>query len=179
MPHWAGLDDPVIEISVTPNRGDAFGVRGVARDLAAAGIGTLVPWSPAPVPPAFDGGPRWRIDLPEACPWILGRTIRGVRNGPSPAWLAAPADRDRARGRSTRWSTSRTSSPSTSAGRCMCSMSDKLAGPRRWCCGGARARRFLALNGKDLTLTPEDCVIADAAGVQSHGRRGRRRGDRL
>jgi len=63
---WAGLDDPVIEIGVTPNRGDAFSVRGVARDLAAAGIGTLVPWAPAPVPAAFQGGPRWRIDWPAA-----------------------------------------------------------------------------------------------------------------
>ena len=85
---WAGLDDPVIEIGVTPNRGDAFSIRGVARDLAAAGIGRLMPWAPAPVPAAFSGGPRWRIEWPEACPWILGRTIRGLRNGPSPAWLA-------------------------------------------------------------------------------------------
>ena len=44
---WAGLDDPVIDVSVTPNRGDCFSVRGIARDLAAAGIGTLKPWQPA------------------------------------------------------------------------------------------------------------------------------------
>ena len=77
----------MIDVSVTPNRGDCFAVRGVARDLAAAGIGTLKPWQPATVAPVFDGGPRWRIDWPEACPWILGRTIRGLRNGPSPQWL--------------------------------------------------------------------------------------------
>ena len=47
---WAGLDDPVIEIGVTPNRGDALSVRGVARDLAAAGLGRLGPWAPAAVP---------------------------------------------------------------------------------------------------------------------------------
>ena len=46
---WAGLDDPVIEIKVTPNRGDALSVRGIARDLAAAGLGTLRPWDVQPV----------------------------------------------------------------------------------------------------------------------------------
>src|ERR1700712_3412143 len=86
-PVYAGLDDPVIEIGVTPNRGDCFSVRGVARDLAAAGIGTLRPFAPVAISPAFDGGPRWEIAFPEACPWIIGRTIRGVRNSPSPKWL--------------------------------------------------------------------------------------------
>ncbi len=84
---WAGLDDPVIDVSVTPNRGDCFSVRGIARDLAAAGIGSLKPWRPVKVAPAFRGGPRWQIEWPEACPWILGRTIRNLRNGPSPHWL--------------------------------------------------------------------------------------------
>ena len=84
---WAGLDDPVIEIAVTPNRGDALAVRGVARDLAAAGLGTLRPWAPTPAPGAFASPIRWEIDWPEACPWVLGRVVRGVRNGPSPAWL--------------------------------------------------------------------------------------------
>src|SRR6202790_4846785 len=59
---YAGLDDPIIDISVTPNRGDCFSVRGVARDLAAAGIGTLKPWQPARLEPALRGGPRWQID---------------------------------------------------------------------------------------------------------------------
>ncbi len=84
---WAGLDDPVIEIGVTPNRGDALSVRGVARDLAAAGMGTLRPWVPAPVPGDGPSAIAWAIDMPEACPWVLGRTVRGVRNGPSPEWL--------------------------------------------------------------------------------------------
>ena len=85
---WAGLDDPVIDVSVTPNRGDCFSVRGIARDLAAAGIGTPeAVGSRRRSPPAFRGGPRWQIDWPAACPWILGRTIRSLRNGPSPHWL--------------------------------------------------------------------------------------------
>ncbi len=88
---WAGLDDPVIEIAVTPNRGDALSVRGIARDLAAAGLGTLRPWAPAPVAASY-------------------------RNG------CAGGSKASACARSRRSSTSPTSSPSTSAARCMCSM---------------------------------------------------------
>src|SRR5580700_3742539 len=54
---WARLDDPVIDVSVTPNRGDCFSVRGIARDLAAGGIGTLKPWQPRKLEAAFSGGP--------------------------------------------------------------------------------------------------------------------------
>jgi phenylalanyl-tRNA synthetase beta chain len=84
---WAGLDDPVIEIKVTPNRGDALSVRGIARDLRAAGLGTLRPWEVAPVAPAYPSPLRWEIEDPRACTWVLGRAVRGVRNGPSPRWL--------------------------------------------------------------------------------------------
>ncbi|MCC6305861.1 MAG: phenylalanine--tRNA ligase subunit beta [Rhodobacteraceae bacterium] len=87
---WAGLADPVIHIKVTPNRPDALGVRGIARDLAARGLGTLKPQAavrvaggfPSPVTVAID--PRLRA---RGCPLFAGRLIRGVRNGPSPAWL--------------------------------------------------------------------------------------------
>jgi phenylalanyl-tRNA synthetase beta chain len=162
---WAGLDDPVIEIGVTPNRGDAFSVRGVARDLAAAGIGALVPWAPAPVPAAFQGGPRWRIDWPAACPWILGRTIRGVRNGPSPAWLA---DRLTAIGlRPINTLVDITNFFTFDLGRPLHVFDvGKLTGDTLTLRAGA-GETFRALNGKDVTATPEDCVIADAAGVQS------------
>src|ERR1700710_101569 len=60
---YSGLDDPIIDISVTPNRGDCFSVRGVARDLAAAGIGTLKPFAPAVILAAFEGGPNWGLDF--------------------------------------------------------------------------------------------------------------------
>jgi phenylalanyl-tRNA synthetase beta chain len=162
---WAGLDDPVIEIGVTPNRGDAFSVRGVARDLAAAGIGALVPWAPAPVPAAFQGGPHWRIDWPAACPWILGRTIRGVRNGPSPAWLA---DRLTAIGlRPINTLVDITNFFTFDLGRPLHVFDvGKLTGDTLTLRAGA-GETFRALNGKDVTATPEDCVIADAAGVQS------------
>jgi phenylalanyl-tRNA synthetase beta chain len=162
---WAGLDDPVIEIAVTPNRGDAFAVRGVARDLAAAGIGTLVPWSPAPVPTAFSGGPHWRIAMPSACPWILGRTIRNVRNGPSPPWLA---DRLTSIGlRPINTLVDITNFFTFDLGRPLHVFDvGKLSGDTLTLRPGA-GETFRALNGRDVTVTPEDCVIADAAGVQS------------
>lgn len=82
--------DPVIEYKVTPNRPDALAVRGVARDLAARGIGTLKPAPVEPVPGAFPSPINVTLS-PEAaegpCPHFVGRLIRGVKNGPSPAWL--------------------------------------------------------------------------------------------
>jgi phenylalanyl-tRNA synthetase beta chain len=84
---WAGLDDPVIEISVTPNRQDCMGVHGIARDLAAAGLGTLRPVEAKEIAGAFPCPVEIRTDDPEGCPAFYGRVVRGVRNGPSPAWL--------------------------------------------------------------------------------------------
>jgi phenylalanyl-tRNA synthetase beta chain len=83
--------DPVYEVAITPNRADCLGVRGVARDLAAAGLGTLKPLTVTPVPNSFANAIPVRLDFPageeKACPLFLGRTIRGVKNGESPAWL--------------------------------------------------------------------------------------------
>lgn len=86
-----GLSDPVIEIAITPNRGDCLGVRGIARDLAASGIGSLKPIVNGAVPGAFESPIKVLIDLPNedqsACPYFVGRYIRGVSNGESPGWL--------------------------------------------------------------------------------------------
>ena len=86
-----GLDDPVIEINITPNRQDCLGVRGIARDLAAAGIGSLKPAAALPVSGKFQSpvGIAMKLDPLDAsaCPVFVGRTIRGVTNGPSPAWM--------------------------------------------------------------------------------------------
>jgi phenylalanyl-tRNA synthetase beta chain len=81
--------DPVIEIAITPNRPDALGVRGIARDLAARGLGTLKPVESAPVPGAFPSpvGVTIDADTRDGCPVFAARVIRGVRNGPSPQWL--------------------------------------------------------------------------------------------
>jgi phenylalanyl-tRNA synthetase beta chain len=88
---WAGLDDPVIEINLTPNRPDAAGVFGIARDLAAAGLGVLTTPQPEPVQGAFPCPVGVRLDFaaPEAhlAPVFALRLVRGVKNGPSPAWL--------------------------------------------------------------------------------------------
>ena len=81
--------DPVIEIAITPNRPDALGVAGIARDLAARGIGTLKTRAYAPVPGDFDCPIKVTIDedTRDGCPLFTGRLIRDVRNGPSPQWL--------------------------------------------------------------------------------------------
>ncbi len=81
--------DPVIEIAITPNRPDALGVRGIARDLAARGLGKLKPQAVVPVPGAFPCPIAVSIDADTAdgCPVFAGRVIRGAKNGPSPQWL--------------------------------------------------------------------------------------------
>lgn len=85
-----GLNDPVIDISVTPNRADCAGVRGVARDLAAAGIGTLKPLSKnAPVKGAFKSPVSVSIEDNKGCPMFVGRYIQNVKNGQSPDWMQA------------------------------------------------------------------------------------------
>ncbi|HEX8124365.1 MAG TPA: phenylalanine--tRNA ligase subunit beta [Allosphingosinicella sp.] len=84
---WAGLDDPVIEINVTPNRQDCMGVHGIARDLAAAGVGTLKAVEAEDIAGAFPCPVEIRTDDPDGCPAFFGRVVRGVRNGPSPPWL--------------------------------------------------------------------------------------------
>ncbi len=87
---YRGLNDPVFEIKVTPNRPDALGIRGIARDLAARGLGRLKPLAIVPVQGRFDSPVGVRIDpalKARGCPHFAGRVIRGVKNGPSPDWL--------------------------------------------------------------------------------------------
>jgi phenylalanyl-tRNA synthetase beta chain len=89
---WKGLADPVVEIKVTPNRPDALGVHGIARDLAARGLGRLKPVKVDPVPGRFPSPIGVKIDpalKAKACPHFTGRLIRGVKNGPSPDWMQA------------------------------------------------------------------------------------------
>ena len=82
-----GKTDPVIDFEVTPNRPDWLGVRGIARDLAAAGVGTLKPDTVEPVPGTFPNPQTVRIEDEDGCPAFVGRVVRGVKNGPSPQWL--------------------------------------------------------------------------------------------
>ncbi len=88
-----GLDDPVIDVSVTPNRPDALGVHGIARDLAAKGLGKLKPLNVPAIKGSYTSpiGVELRFDAedPLPCAMFVGRHIRGVKNGPSPDWLQA------------------------------------------------------------------------------------------
>jgi phenylalanyl-tRNA synthetase beta chain len=81
--------EAVIDFEVTPNRPDWLGVAGIARDLAAAGVGRLKDLSVQPVAGAYPCPVRIDLKAPDACPMFAGRVIRGVKNGPSPAWLQA------------------------------------------------------------------------------------------
>src|ERR1700758_1489191 len=84
---YAGLDDPVIEINLTPNRPDATGVHGVARDLAAADMGKFRDPAIKPIKGEFPCPVNVKIDAPDLCPGFALRLVRGVKNGPSPDWL--------------------------------------------------------------------------------------------
>ena len=81
-----GLGDPAIDIAVTPNRADCAGVRGVARDLAASGIGELKPLNTTQVKGTFKNSVTITLET-ASCPHFAGRYIRNVKNGPSPDWL--------------------------------------------------------------------------------------------
>lgn len=82
-----GMGDPVIDFEVTPNRPDWLGVQGIARDLAAAGLGTLETGMVSPVKGTHECPVRIETEWPDACPVFAGRVIKGVKNGPSPDWL--------------------------------------------------------------------------------------------
>jgi phenylalanyl-tRNA synthetase beta chain len=86
-----GLDDPMFYVKVTANRPDALGIYGIARDLAAKGLGTLKPLDASAIKGTFDSPITVKLDFPKgdekACPLFVGRYFRGVKNGPSPAWL--------------------------------------------------------------------------------------------
>ncbi len=84
---YAGLDDPVFDVNVTPNRQDCMGVRGIARDLAAAGMGTLKPLAVPQIEGSFPSPVPIRIEDPDGCPAFFGQAVRGLKNGPSPEWM--------------------------------------------------------------------------------------------
>lgn len=81
------LNDPVIEIAITPNHQDALGVYGIARDLAATGIGTLKKADVSKIKGTFESPIKVHLENESACPVFAGRYIRNVKNGPSPEWM--------------------------------------------------------------------------------------------
>jgi phenylalanyl-tRNA synthetase beta chain len=164
---WAGLDDPVFDVAITPNRQDCMGVRGIARDLAAAGLGALKPLVLPDVVGSFPCPRQIRTDDADGCPAFYGRVIRGLTNGPSPAWMQA---RLKAAGqRPISAVVDITNYVMLDHGRP--SHAYDLAALT----GAVFARRaadgevFRALNGKDYALTSEMTVIADDAGVHDLG----------
>ncbi len=87
---FMGINDPVIEIAITPDRADCLSVRGIARDLAAAGLGRLKPMKIESMKGSYDPPLKWVRDLAsheDACPYVAGRHFRGIKNGPSPGWM--------------------------------------------------------------------------------------------
>ncbi len=84
---WAGLDDPLIEINLTPNRADCTGVHGIARDLAAADMGKFKDAGIKTIKGEFPCPVAVKIESPELCPAFALRLVRGLKNGPSPEWL--------------------------------------------------------------------------------------------
>ena len=161
-----GLDDPVIDFEVTPNRPDTNGVDGVARDLAAAGLGTLRTAAPDHVPGGF--APPVPVEThTHRCPAFASRVIRGVRNGPSPDWLQA---RLRSVGlRPINALVDVTNYLSYDRARPLHVYDvSKLTGTVRARMGQAD-EAFEALDGKTYEVTPDDVVIADDARVLGFG----------
>src|SRR5512145_2500415 len=161
--------DPMIEISITPNRADCLGVRGVARDLAASGLGTLKPLNTEPVMGRFKSPIGVKLEFsPEtssACPYFAGRLIKGVKNGDSPDWLKQRLTAIGLR-------------PISALVDITNYITYDLARPLHVfdaakVKGDVRARlakdgeTLLALNGKEYTLTADMTVIADEAGAEA------------
>jgi phenylalanyl-tRNA synthetase beta chain len=164
---FAGLGDAVLDIKVTPNRADCLGVRGIARDLAAAGLGHLKPLDTTPVPGRFCSPIGVHIEDYSACPLFLGRLIRGVHNGKSAAWLQNRLEAIGLRPISalvdiTNFLTFDLNRPLHvfDAGRLAGDLTVRLA---------RTGETLHALNGQEYALDPDITVIADAAGVRSLG----------
>ena len=166
-----GLDDAVFDIAITPNRSDCLGVRGIARDLAAAGLGKLKPdtlkaikgrfANPIPIKLEFDKG------CADACPVFAGRLVRGLTNGPSPDWLQR---RLKAIGlRPINALADITNYISYDHGRPLHVYdADKLTGAIRARLG-RKGESFEALDGKTYAVDGDMCVIADDARVLGLG----------
>lgn len=164
-----GKVDPVIEIAITPNRPDALGVHGIARDLAARGLGTLVETPVEPVPGAFASpmGVTIDDDTLAGCPLFTGRLIRGVKNGPSPDWMQARLKAIGLRPISTLVDI--TNYVTFDLNRPLHVFdADKVAGDLRvhWAKGG---ETITALDDKEYTFGPGMMAISDENGPESIG----------
>ena len=166
-----GRSDPVIEIAITPNRPDCLGVYGIARDLAAAGLGRLREGSFPPVEGKFESPVGIKLEFPagaeNACPVFAGRLIRGVRNGPSPDWLQNWL---KAVGlRPINALVDITNFISLDRGRPL-HVYDAARLKGDICARlGRKGEKLLALDGKEYDVGPDMCVIADDESVLGFG----------
>ena len=162
---YAKLDDPVVDINLTPNHPDATGVHGIARDLAASGLGRLK--TEAIIPVAGKGAcpVKVMIDAPELCPGFALRLVRGVRNGASPKWLQ---QRLIAIGlRPINALVDITNYLTFDRGRPLHVFDAKKVAGNLVVRRAKDGERVLALDSREYALTQEMCVIADDNGVES------------
>ena len=168
---YAGLDDPLFDVAITPNRQDCMGVRGIARDLAAAGMGTLIPladvYRMAKPVEGVGPGPDVRTDDAAGCPAFFAQAVSGVTNGAAPEWMRKRL-------------TAIGQKPISTLVDITNFVSVDLGRPlhvydRAKLSGGLVARRaqdgetVAALNGKSYSLDPTMTVIADEVAVHDIG----------
>ena len=163
---YAQLNDPVIEISITPNRGDCLGVRGIARDLSAAGIGKLRPLDTAQCKGVFDSPIHWELaqDCKAIVPRVTGRYFRNVSNGECPEWMA---NRLNAVGqRPISALVDITNYIMIDLGRPLHAFdADKINGDTLFIRHAENGEKIVALNEKEYTCTSEMLVIGDQDGA--------------
>ena len=164
---YAGLNDPVFDVAVTPDRPDCFGVNGIARDLAAAELGHRKLRTYEVAKGSGEPEPKVVVEQDSGCLLFWRRIIRGVRNGPSPDWLQQRLKAVGLRPISALVDITNFFSIDQARPLHVYDVS-KLTGHitvRR----GRKGDRFLALNGKEYEPTPEDCVISDESGAIGFG----------
>ncbi len=167
---YMGFDDPLFDIAITPNRADCLGVYGIARDLAAAGMGKLKEPDLSAIPGTFKSPLDVRFDFApdsaDACPLFVGRYIRGVKNGPSPKWMQ---DRLLSVGlRPISALVDMTNFVTIDLNRPVHVFdADKVSGDHLWLKTGCKGAKFDALNGKEYELDDEMTAIGDETGVLS------------
>ncbi len=162
---WAELDDPVIEINLTPNRPDATGVYGIARDLAASGLGTLKTGPVAAVAGKGETPVKLTIEAPDLCPGFALRLVRGVKNGPSPKWMQKRLIAIGLRPINTLVDI--TNYITFDRGRPLHVFDAKKVAGNLVVRRAQAGEKVLALDGREYELTPEMCVISDDKGVES------------
>ena len=156
--------EAVIDFEVTPNRPDWLGVVGIARDLAATGIGSLKDITIPAIPGKFANPIAIRLPAPEACPAFAGRLIRGVKNGPSPAWLQQKLTAIGLRSINTLVDITNLITHDRARPLHVYDAA-KLSGGFLEARLGQTGESVPALDGKTYTASPDICVIADSSGA--------------